>query len=71
MLVGREASKILVLLALKIFIKIVEHRRGARQPAVVVFMSHRDAGDQSVNADGFFAREFCIFKIDVMDDLRD
>jgi hypothetical protein len=57
--------------SLKILVQVIEHGRAARQACLVIFMSHRNPGNQPFDTGRFLSPEFRILEIDVMDNLRD
>src|SRR5215472_11029291 len=67
-LVGAALS---IRLAAEDSVKIVEDRRAARDPIVVVVRLGADAMNESLDAAGFLASELLVLEIDVVDDLRD
>src|SRR5258705_106489 len=58
-------------LALEILVQVVEESRAASEPALVLFVSHRDPGDQPIDARSFRAAELGVLQIDIVYDLRD
>src|ERR1700704_3294612 len=60
-----------VALLAEVFVKVVEHRSASRDTLLIIFVGHREAGNEMSNAARLLAAEFGVLQVNVVHDVAD